>query len=84
MGPDELNLNSAPDDALSAGVAENLVATAPGIELPKPTSPSPFINPPAPAPPPASTRRRNQPPTTSNRQLYSTQFGEILVPAQNN
>src|ERR1035441_3309310 len=35
MGPDELNLNSAPDDALSAGVAENLVATAPGIELPE-------------------------------------------------
>ena len=35
MGPDETNPNSAPDDALSAGVAENLVATAPGIELPE-------------------------------------------------
>ena len=33
MAADETNLNSPSDDALSAGVAENLVATAPGIEL---------------------------------------------------
>jgi len=42
MGGDETNTNSRPDvpdgilgDALDAGVAENLVATAPGIELSK-------------------------------------------------
>jgi DHA1 family tetracycline resistance protein-like MFS transporter len=35
MGGDDTNPNSAPDDALNAGVAENLVATAPGIELPE-------------------------------------------------
>ena len=34
MGEDQPGLNSAGDDALSAGVAENLVATAPGVEIP--------------------------------------------------
>jgi DHA1 family tetracycline resistance protein-like MFS transporter len=35
MGGDEPNQNKGGDDALNAGVAENLVATAPGIELPE-------------------------------------------------
>jgi DHA1 family tetracycline resistance protein-like MFS transporter len=35
MSGDETNPSTAADDALSAGVAENLVATAPGIELPE-------------------------------------------------
>jgi DHA1 family tetracycline resistance protein-like MFS transporter len=34
MGEDQPGLNSAGEDALSAGVAENLVATAPGVEIP--------------------------------------------------
>src|ERR1035437_1226103 len=34
MGTDELDRNTGADGALDAGVAENLVPTAPGIELP--------------------------------------------------
>ena len=35
MGVDDIDANSAGGDALNASVAENLVATAPGIELPE-------------------------------------------------
>lgn len=35
MSADKTNQKPGPDDALNAGVAENLIATAPGIELPE-------------------------------------------------
>ena len=74
MGPDELNLNSAPDDALSAGVAENLVATAPGIELPEADFAVPIYQP---AGPRAATSEHPSPQPTTNNQQPATVFNPV-------
>jgi DHA1 family tetracycline resistance protein-like MFS transporter len=46
MTPDHNNSNSPVDDALNAGIAENLISTAPGVDLPEQDFAVPVYQPP--------------------------------------